>query len=211
MHTTSDFSTSSPTLTLFLLLLGHLKGFEMVLTAVFICISLTPNDGEGDGTPLQYSYLENPMDGGAWWAAVHGVARSWTWLSDFTFTFHFHALGREMATHSSVLAWRIPGTGKPGGLPSMGSHRVGHDWSDLAPAAAMPNDVEYLHVCWQFVYVFWKNVCLDTLPFLIHLSLLLSGKNSSYVLNTGLLPDISLYYLCSFCEPVIILSWKVFL
>ena len=105
-----------------------------------------------------------------------------------------------MATHSSVLAWRIPRTGKPGGLPSMGLHRVGHNWSDLAPAAAMPHDVEYLHVCWQFVYVFWKNVCLDILSFLIHLSLLLSGKNSSYVLNTGLLPDISLYYLCSFCE-----------
>ena len=71
--------------------------------------------------------LENPMDGGAWWAAVHGVARGRTRLSDFTFTFHFHALEKEMATHSSVLAWRIPGTGEPGGLPSMGSHRVGHD------------------------------------------------------------------------------------
>ena len=76
---------------------------------------------EGDGTPLQYSCLENPRDRGAWWAAVHGVARSWTRLSDFTFTFHFHALEKEMATHSSVLAWRIPGTGEPGGLPSMGS------------------------------------------------------------------------------------------
>ena len=87
---------------------------------------------EGNGTPLQYSCLENPMDGGAWWAAVHGVAKSQTRLRDFTFTFHFHALEKEMATHSSVLAWRIPGTGEPGGLPSMGSHRVGHDWSDLA-------------------------------------------------------------------------------
>ena len=98
---------------------------------------LDPNStlaGEGNGTPLQYSCLENPMDGGAWWAAVHGVAGSQTWLSDFTFTFHFHALEKEMATHSSVLAWRIPGTGEPGGLPSMGSHRVGHDWSDLAIA-----------------------------------------------------------------------------
>jgi len=92
--------------------------------------------GEGNGTPLQYSCLENPMDGGAWWAAVHGVARSRTWLSDFTFTFHFHALEREMVTHSSVLAWRIPGTGEPGGLPSMGSHRVRHDWIDLAAAGA---------------------------------------------------------------------------
>ena len=81
-------------------------------------------------TPLQYSCLENPMDGGAWWAAVHGVAEGQTWLSNFTF--HFHALQKEVATHSSVLAWRIPGTGEPGGLPSLGSHRVGHDWSDLA-------------------------------------------------------------------------------
>ena len=83
--------------------------------------------GEGNGTPLQYSCLENPMDRGAWWAAVHGVAKSWTRLSDFTLTFHFHALEKEMATHSSVLAWRIPGMGEPGGLPSMGSHTVGHD------------------------------------------------------------------------------------
>ena len=83
--------------------------------------------GEGNGTPLQHSCLENPMDRGAWWAAVYGVAKSWTRLSDFTFTFHSHALEKEMATHSSVLAWRIPGTGEPGGLPSMGSHRVGHD------------------------------------------------------------------------------------
>ena len=67
--------------------------------------------GEGNGTPLQYSCLENPMDRGTWWAAVHGVAKSWTRLSDFTFTFYFHALEKEMATHSSVLAWRIPGRG----------------------------------------------------------------------------------------------------
>ena len=95
---------------------------------------------EGNGTPLQYSCLENPMDGGAWWAAVHGVGRSQTRLSDFTFTSHFHALEKEMATHSSVLAWRIPGAGEPGGLPSMGSHRVGHDWSDLAAAADVSLD-----------------------------------------------------------------------
>ena len=82
---------------------------------------------EDDGTPLQYSCLENPMNRGAWWAAVHGVAKSQTQLSDFPFTFHFHALKKEMATHSSVLAWRIPGTGEPGGLPSTGSHRVGPD------------------------------------------------------------------------------------
>ena len=84
-------------------------------------------DGKGNGTPLQYSCLQNPMDAGAWWAAVHGVAKGQTRLSDFTFTFHFHVLEKEMATHSSVLAWRVPGAGEPGGLPSMGSHRVGHD------------------------------------------------------------------------------------
>ena len=83
--------------------------------------------GEGSGTPLHYSCLENPMDGGAWWATVPGVAKSRIRLSDFTFTFHFHALEKEMATHSSVLAWRTPETAEPGGLPSMGSHRVGHD------------------------------------------------------------------------------------
>ena len=92
--------------------------------------------GEFNGTPLQYSCLESPVDGGAWKAAVHGFAEGQTRLSDFTFTFHFHAMEKEMATHSSVLAWRIPGTGKPGGSPSMGSHRVGHDCSDLAAAAA---------------------------------------------------------------------------
>ena len=92
--------------------------------------------GGGNGNPLQYSCLENPTDVGAWWAAVHGVTRSQTRLSDFTFTFHFHALEEEMATHSSILAWRIPGMGEPGGLPSMGSHRVGRDRSDAAAAAA---------------------------------------------------------------------------
>ena len=82
---------------------------------------------QGNGTPLQYSCLENPMDGGAWWTAVHGVAKSRTQLNDFAFTFHFHELEKEMATHSSVLAWRIPGTVEPDGLPSVGSHKVGHD------------------------------------------------------------------------------------
>ena len=104
----------------------YLKSFKLI-------------DGEGSGTPLQYSCLENPMDGGAWWAAVHGVTTSQIWLSNFTFTFHFHALEKEMATHSSVLAWRIPETGELGGLPSMVLHRVRHDWSDLAAAAAAPH------------------------------------------------------------------------
>ena len=85
------------------------------------------NAREGSGTPLQYSCLENPLDGGAWWTAVDGVAKSRTRLNDLTFTFHFHALEKEMATLSSVLAWRIPGMAEPGGLSSMGSHRVGHN------------------------------------------------------------------------------------
>ena len=90
-------------------------------------MDLTEANGEGNDTPLQYSCLGNPMDRGAWKAAVHGVADGRTQLSDFTFTFHFHALEKEMATHSSVLARRIPGTGEPGGLPSAGLHRVGHN------------------------------------------------------------------------------------
>ena len=99
--------------------------------------------GEGNGNPLQYSCLENPMDRGAWWAAVHGVARSRTQLSDFTITFHFHALEKEMATHSSILARRIPGKGEPGGLPFWGSHRVGHDGSDLAAVAELENIIRH--------------------------------------------------------------------
>ena len=85
------------------------------------------DDGESNGTALQCSCLENPMDGGVWWAAVYGVAQSQTRLSDFTFTLQFHGLEKEMSTHSSVLAWRIPGMGESGGLPSMGLCRVGHN------------------------------------------------------------------------------------
>ena len=106
---------------------GRTLGFEdrALMSGISAVIKETP--GEGSGTPLQYSCLANPMDGGAWWAAVHGVTKSRTRLSDFTFTFHFRALEKEMATHSSVLAWRIRGTAEPGGLPFTGSHRVGHD------------------------------------------------------------------------------------
>ena len=106
--------------------------FTYLLFCCVVCRILVPWLREGNGNPLQYSCLENPMDRGAWWAAVHGVARSQTQLSNFTFTFHFHALEKEMATHFSVLAWRIPRTGEPGGLLSMGSHTVEHNWSDLA-------------------------------------------------------------------------------
>ena len=102
-------------------------GLEEVQAGIKTARKNINNLREGNGTPLQYSFLENPMDGGAWKAAVHGVAEGQTLLSDFPFTFHFHALEKEMATHSSVLVWRIPGMGEPGGLPSMGLHRVGHD------------------------------------------------------------------------------------
>ena len=105
------------------------KKYTTKLVSFSLCqlIKLQTLYGEGNGTPLQYSCLETPMDGGAWWAAVHGVAKSRTLLNDFAFPFHFHALEKEMATHFSVLAWRIPGTVEPGGLLSMGPHRVEHD------------------------------------------------------------------------------------
>ena len=122
-----DFGSFFPFFTLFMV--GSSVGKESACNVGDL--GSNPGSGrspaEGNGNPLQYSCLENPMDGGAWWAAVHGVAKSRTRLSDFTFIFHFHALEKEMATHSRVLAWRIPGTGEPGGLPSMGSHRVRHD------------------------------------------------------------------------------------
>ena len=98
-----------------------------VLCSMFLSVIYLIYIGEGNGSPLLYSCLENPMGGGAWWAAVHGVAKSRTRLSHFTFTFHFHGLEKEMATHSSVLAWRIPGKGDPGGMLSMGLHRVRQD------------------------------------------------------------------------------------
>ena len=100
------------------LLLSRIEGYHYHLSKFHIHVLVYCIGGEGNGTQLQYSSLENLMDGGAWWAAVHGVAKSWTRLSDFTFTFHFHVLQKEMATHSSVLAWRIPGTAEPGGLHS---------------------------------------------------------------------------------------------
>ena len=117
-------------------LLSRIQGYRYHLSKFHIYALEYCIGGEGNGTQLQYSCLENPTDGGAWWAAVHGVTKSGTRLNDFTFTFHFHALEKEMATHSSVLDWRIQGVVEPVGLPSMGLHRVGHDWSDLAAAAA---------------------------------------------------------------------------
>ena len=109
---------------------------ETVPPKYMICTYLAAEYGEGNVNPLHYSRLENPMYREPGRLQSMGLLKSQTWLSNLTFTFHFHALEKVMATHSSVLAWRIPGTEEPGGLPSMGSHRVGHDWSDLAAAAA---------------------------------------------------------------------------
>ena len=135
---------------------GMWQHFVFLMFCGFYTINMyvTYNTGEGNGTPLQYSCLENPMGGGAWWAAIRGVAKSRTRQRDFTFTFHFHALEKEMATHSSVLPWRIPGTGEPGGLPSMGSHRVGHDWSDLAATYNMWNS----HIYFKNILIIWEMI-----------------------------------------------------
>ena len=142
----------------FLIFVSKVESTQVLIEFWGFLISRTTDSSNNhacSGTPLQYSCLENPMDGGAWWAAVHGVAKSRTWLSDFTCTFHFHALEKEMATHSGVLAWRIPGTGEPGGLPSMGSHRVGHDWSNLAAAAAaavVKNNMSKMSSCLLLIF-----------------------------------------------------------
>ena len=137
------------------------------------------------------------MDGGAWQATVHGVAKSRPRLSDFTFPFHFHTLEKEMATHSSVLARRIPGTGKPGGLPSMGLHRVGHDWSDLAAAALGTVDPFSFPLVWDFnslkKKIWWKGF-FDTLPWSI-LNILSFLRKFSAVLT-----EISFLHLRPFCH-----------
>ena len=118
------------------------------------------------------------MDGGAWWAVVHGVAGSRTRLSDFPFTFHFHSLEKEMATHSSVLAWRIPRTGEPGGLPSLGLHRVGHDWSNLAAAAAACiHCILFIH---SFVLIVGNLGCL-------YFSVMVNNATMNYAaMNSGI-------------------------
>ena len=127
----------------------------------FFRVLQTVTLSELNGTPLQYSCLENPRDGGAWWAAVHGVAKSQTWLSDFTFTFHFHALEKEMATRSSVLAWKIPGMGEPGGLWSMGSQ----SWTRLKLCSSYFHSLFPLllwkvthHCCFSRAYIVNTNV-----------------------------------------------------
>ena len=140
------------------------------------------------------------MDGGAWWAAVHGVAKSRTRLSNFTFRFHFHALEKEMATHSSVLAWRIPGTAEPGGLPSMGLHRVGHDWSDLAAAAAAYTPGENRQLV---SYLFIRNRGYHTIWIFCNLLFILpldvfwrpSVPQGHFILFNGCLAFLMLYQL----------------
>ena len=112
--------------------------------------------GDGNGIPLQYSCLENPMDRGAWWAAVHGVAQSQTWIQQLS----MHALEKEMATHSSILTWRIPGMEEPGGLPSVGSHRVRHDWSNLTAAAER---IVYNEPPWCITQNQWLSVPCQSL------------------------------------------------
>ena len=171
-------------------------------------------DGEGDGTPLQSSCLENPTDRRAWRAAVREVANSRTRLSDFTFTFHFHAPEKEMVTHSSVLAWRIPGMGQPGGLPSVGSHRVGHDWSDLAAAegvkwyltvvliciSLMTNDVKHLFLYIMAIWTSSQKKCLfRSLSFckLSHFSFYYWVMSSSYILSRSPLLTIWFANICS--------------
>ena len=141
------------------------------------------------------------MDGGAWWAAVHGVARSQTRLNDFSFTFHFHALEKEMATHSSVLAWKIPGMEEPNRLPSMGSHRVRHDWSDLAAAAAaaagsVHQELLHLKSLPAFVFVQHKTfgILFRVLPMLIHLEQ--ENLKQDYALNACPFINIA-QHLCS--------------
>ena len=124
------------------------------------------------GNPLQYSCLENPMGGGAWWAAVHGVARSRARLSDFTFTFHFHALEKAMATHSSTLSWRIPGTEEPGGLPSMGSRLMGQKHQGKvqpkAPgwASGAPRTTRVKAIVYGYMYISWQRRSVAFIRFL---------------------------------------------
>ena len=154
-----------------------ISSFRMLLPLLARWIAISPLLGlcsdifleEGNGTPLQYSCLENPMEGRAWWAAVHGVAESRTPLSNFTFTFHFHALEKEMATHSSVLVWRIPGTEEPGGLPSMGSHRVRHDSSDSSSSSSRylsrekpsPNTLQIIAASLPSLFIPLNSLCFS--------------------------------------------------
>ena len=170
------------------------------------CECLTGISGEGNGTPLQYSCLENPMDGGAWWAAVHGVARSQTQLSDFTFTFYSHALEKEMASHSSVLAWRIPGTREPGGLPSMGSHRVGQDWSDLAAVAiGIWLYKGYMSLSQKLQVTFYTKLSVETMSIkldIVTIKYELSKRRE--VINPIMLPKCLCMHMCMWAHVYII-------
>ena len=165
--------------------------------------------------PTQVLLPGKSMDGGAWSAAVHGVTKSQTRLSGFTFTFYFHALEKEMATHSSVLAWRIPGTGEPGGLPSVGSHRVGHDWSDLAAAAEVFHCVHQPssiisssisgHTFWLLDLICYKYLRINIWVPIFHSfgyrpSCGIAGSHDNSVLIRNMLPSHASP--CSFFQPL---------
>ena len=136
----SSFFPQYPFWKFICIILADLPHVCMCVKSFQLCSTLWR---EGNGNPFQYSCLEGLMDGGAWWTAVHGVTTNQARLCDFTFTFHLPALEKEMATHSSVLAWRIPGTGELGGLLSMGSHRIRHNWSDLAAATTLWDSTDF--------------------------------------------------------------------
>ena len=141
------------------------------------------------------------MGGGAWRAAVHGVTTSQTLLSNFTFTFHFHALEKEMATHSSVLAWIIPGTGDPGGLPSTGSHRVRHDWSGLAAAAAFcHSDFSAVYICF---FLKWDWDWIQSLMLMaILLQLNYIGISWEYCLDNSVsVCSVNIYWIITYVDP----------
>ena len=147
------------------------------------------------------------MDGGAWKAAVHGVAKSRTWLSDFAFTFHFHALEKEMATHSSVLAWRIPGTEEPSGLLSTGSHRVGHDWSDLAAAEVLTLQGSGSQLCCALNS---SRELSELLMLRLHLTLIKQGSQGGWVLVISMFKPLEVIPTCSHdgeLGPQIYLHW----
>jgi len=146
------------------------------------------------------------MDGGDWWAAVHGVARSRTRLSDFSFTFHFHALEKEMAIHSSVLAWRIPGTWEPGGLPSMGLHRVGHDWSDLAVAVAC-RSIYRSTIDWSILcLIFMRNLPYCFPQWLHHFRFLPTDNKGS---NSSTFSILVAFWFCLFIYFIIVIPVSV--
>ena len=148
------------------------------------------------------------MDGGAWWATVHGVAKSGTRLSDFTFTFHFHELEKEMATHSSVLALRIPGMGEPGGLLSMGSHRVRHNWSDLAACSFYDCFPESFYHKWVLNFVKGFSASIEIIAWFLFFNLLIWYITliHLWILKNSCIPGIKFTWSCMMYDPL----WSTF-